>query len=72
MTSNSLAWDHPAPFTQRFDVLPHHIDALEHTNNAVYVNWCMEVAWGTYKLTGSWRQRVSSNRSRYGTDSSGI
>ena len=45
MTSDSLAWDYPAPFTQRFDVLPHHIDALQHTNNTVYVNWCMEVAW---------------------------
>ena len=39
------AWDYPDPFLQRVSVLPEHIDALEHTNNTVYVNWCMDTAW---------------------------
>ncbi len=42
---NSLAWDHSAPFMRCFEVRAEHIDALAHTNNTIYVNWCMETAW---------------------------
>ena len=38
-------WDHPGPFLQRVAVLATHIDVLEHANNAVYVEWCQQVAW---------------------------
>lgn len=45
MTTPSLPWDHPDPFTQV--VVPHSddIDGLNHTNNAVYVRWCETIAW---------------------------
>ena len=32
-------------------MLPEHIDALDHTNNTQYVNWCNEAAWA-HTLTG--------------------
>jgi acyl-CoA thioester hydrolase len=38
-------WDHPGPFTLQTRVGPGDIDGLEHTNNAVYVKWCEQVAW---------------------------
>ena len=38
-------WDYPNPFTYEITVKPEHIDGLNHTNNAVYVQWCEEVAW---------------------------
>lgn len=38
-------WDYPAPFI--IDVVPQagDIDGLNHVNNAVYVQWCEQVAW---------------------------
>lgn len=45
MTPPSLPWDHPAPFTLNTRVQADDIDGLEHTNNAVYVKWCEQVAW---------------------------
>jgi acyl-CoA thioester hydrolase len=41
-----MDWDWPHPFTQQAQVEPKHIDGLQHTNNAVYVKWCEQVAWG--------------------------
>ena len=38
-------WDHPGPHTLRRSVEPGDIDGLNHTNNAVYVKWCVQVAW---------------------------
>ncbi len=38
-------WDRPAPHTLTRRVGPEDIDGLGHTNNAVYVTWCEEVAW---------------------------
>jgi acyl-CoA thioester hydrolase len=38
-------WDHPGPFLQQVTVLGTHIDVLDHANNAVYVEWCQQVAW---------------------------
>ena len=40
-----MSWDHESPFILRFRVEADHIDALEHTNNTQYVNWCNETAW---------------------------
>jgi len=38
-------WDYPRPHTLRRKVAPEDIDGLNHTNNAVYVKWCEQVAW---------------------------
>ena len=38
-------WDHPRPHTLRTRVEAGDIDGLNHTNNAVYVKWCEQVAW---------------------------
>lgn len=40
-----IQWDYPAPFSHRVKVEPNHIDGLNHTNNAVYIQWCEETAW---------------------------
>ncbi len=41
-----MDWDWSNPFTQEAQVELKHIDGLQHTNNAVYVKWCEQVAWG--------------------------
>lgn len=41
-----MDWDWPNPFIQQAQVELKHIDGLQHTNNAVYVKWCEQVAWG--------------------------
>jgi acyl-CoA thioester hydrolase len=38
-------WDYPNPHTVHALITPEDIDDLNHTNNAVYVNWCQQVAW---------------------------
>ena len=38
-------WDHPHPHTLHTRVSADDIDGLNHTNNAVYVKWCEQVAW---------------------------
>ncbi|NCF17889.1 MAG: acyl-CoA thioesterase [Haliea sp.] len=45
MTELDKLWDHPAPHTLRTRVGTGDIDGLDHTNNAVYVKWCEQVAW---------------------------
>ena len=35
----ALDWDHPDPFTLDITVKTADVDALNHTNNAVYVHW---------------------------------
>ena len=40
-----MTWDYASPFIHRVTVLLEHIDALDHTNNTQYVNWCNEAAW---------------------------
>jgi acyl-CoA thioester hydrolase len=40
-----INWLHDKPFTRTFNVCDQHIDALGHTNNNVYSQWCEEVAW---------------------------
>lgn len=45
MKTPDQSWDLPGPFTLETCVLPEDIDGLEHTNNAVYVKWCEQVAW---------------------------
>jgi acyl-CoA thioester hydrolase len=40
-----MSWDYPDPFVMTFQVNESHIDALAHTRNTHYVEWCMDTAW---------------------------
>lgn len=46
------SWDHPSPF--RLSLTPESvdIDGLGHTNNAIYVQWCEQVAWAHSEALG--------------------
>jgi len=45
MTELATLWDNPNPHTFYTTVMPGDMDALNHTNNTVYVKWCEQVAW---------------------------
>jgi acyl-CoA thioester hydrolase len=45
MTELATLWDYPNPHTFYTTVMPEDMDALNHTNNTVYVKWCEQVAW---------------------------
>lgn len=47
-----MPWDHPTPFTVPAAPQPQDIDGLNHTNNAVYVQWCEKVAWAHSEALG--------------------
>jgi acyl-CoA thioester hydrolase len=47
-----MPWDHPQPFTLPATPQAHDIDGLNHTNNAVYVQWCERVAWAHSQALG--------------------
>jgi acyl-CoA thioester hydrolase len=47
-----MVWDHPQPFTLAVRPGRDDIDGLNHTNNAVYVQWCEKVAWGHSEALG--------------------
>jgi acyl-CoA thioester hydrolase len=47
-----MDWDLPRPFTQPLRPQAAHIDGLNHTNNAVYVQWCEQVAWAHSEALG--------------------
>ena len=47
-----MDWDFPDPFTLRLEVQAGDIDGLEHTNNAVDVKWCEQVAWAHSNALG--------------------
>lgn len=42
---SGLPWDYPDPHLLHTRVAAQDIDGLQHTNNAVYVRWCEQVAW---------------------------
>ncbi|MBC3909919.1 acyl-CoA thioesterase [Undibacterium umbellatum] len=50
--SVSTNWDYPQPFMRSVKPQGSDIDGLNHTNNAVYVRWCEEVAWGHSEALG--------------------
>lgn len=53
MTAATIpAWDLPAPFTGAVSPRASDIDGLNHTNNAVYVQWCEQVAWAHSESLG--------------------
>jgi acyl-CoA thioester hydrolase len=47
-----MPWDHPTPFTLPAAPQPQDIDGLNHTNNAVYVQWCEKEAWAHSEALG--------------------
>ena len=50
-------WDYPDPHILRTRVHTGDIDGLNHTNNAVYVDWCQQVAWAHSAALGLDLQR---------------
>ena len=46
------AWDLPAPYIRTVCPRAGDIDGLNHTNNAVYVQWCEQVAWAHSEALG--------------------
>lgn len=47
-----MDWDHPNPFTRPVVPQPADIDGLNHTNNAVYLQWCEATAWAHSEALG--------------------
>lgn len=47
-----MDWDHPKPFTLALSPRPEDIDGLDHTNNAVYVQWCERIGWAHSEALG--------------------
>jgi len=47
-----MSWDQPHPFTVAVAPCAADIDGLNHTNNAVYVQWCERVAWAHSEALG--------------------
>ncbi len=45
-------WDYDAPFTLLLSPQPGDIDGLDHTNNAVYVQWCERAGWAHSEALG--------------------
>jgi len=48
----ATAWDFPRPFIVAISPAANEIDGLNHTNNAVYVQWCEAVAWAHSRSIG--------------------
>lgn len=47
-----MVWDYPQPFTLPATPQPDDIDGLNHTNNAVYVQWCERIGWAHSEALG--------------------
>jgi acyl-CoA thioester hydrolase len=47
-----MVWDYPNPFTRPAIPLAADIDGLQHTNNAVYVQWCERIGWAHSEALG--------------------
>ncbi len=47
-----MVWDYPNPFTRPAIPLAVDIDGLQHTNNAVYVQWCERIGWAHSEALG--------------------
>jgi len=48
----TLVWDYPHPYTMALTPQPADIDGLNHTNNAVYVQWCEKIGWAHSQALG--------------------
>jgi acyl-CoA thioester hydrolase len=47
-----MDWDYPQPYTLSVTPQLADIDGLNHTNNAVYVQWCEKTAWAHSEALG--------------------
>ena len=47
-----MNWDHPQPYTLELSPSAADIDGLDHTNNAVYVQWCEKAGWAHSEALG--------------------
>ena len=47
-----MVWDYPKPFELPLVAQAGDIDGLNHTNNAVYVQWCEQVGWAHSEFLG--------------------
>ncbi|SDH54653.1 MULTISPECIES: thioesterase family protein [unclassified Duganella] len=47
-----MNWDHPQPYTLELSPGADDIDGLDHTNNAVYVQWCEKAGWAHSEALG--------------------
>lgn len=47
-----MVWDYPNPFTLPASPQLDDIDGLNHTNNAVYVQWCEKIGWAHSQALG--------------------
>ena len=47
-----MNWDHPQPFILALAPAAGDIDGLDHTNNAVYVQWCEKAGWAHSEALG--------------------
>jgi acyl-CoA thioester hydrolase len=47
-----MTWDFPLPFTLPVSPSVIDIDGLNHTNNAVYVQWCEKIGWAHSEALG--------------------
>lgn len=47
-----MTWDFPTPFTLPVMPQAQDIDGLNHTNNAVYVQWCEKIGWAHSEALG--------------------
>ena len=52
VTSNSINWDRPNPFTVFHEVASGDIDELGHTNNVCYLAWLERCAWAHSAAVG--------------------
>lgn len=47
-----MNWDHPQPHVLEVAPSADDIDGLDHTNNAVYVQWCEKAGWAHSEALG--------------------
>lgn len=47
-----MTWDYPQPYTLKLTPASSDIDGLQHTNNAVYVQWCEVIGWAHSEQLG--------------------
>jgi acyl-CoA thioester hydrolase len=51
-TEYMMTWDYPQPYTLKLTPASSDIDGLQHTNNAVYVQWCEVIGWAHSEQLG--------------------
>lgn len=52
LQTTPMVWDFPQPFISPAKPQGGDIDGLNHTNNAVYVQWCEKIAWAHSQALG--------------------